>query len=55
MLWGWPLCCTELLLSGSEIKPPLPKAETFRQAGGVPVETYLRKGKKCCAAAVREN
>lgn len=55
MLWGWPLCHPELLPSGSEMSPPVPKAEAFRRAGSVSVETHLRKGEKCCAAAVRKN
>lgn len=55
MLSGWPLCRTELLPSGSERNPPLPKAETLRQAAGSLWKHHLRKGKKCWAAAVRKD
>ena len=34
--------------------PPLAKAKPISDAGGTSVVTYLRKGKKHCAAAVRE-
>ena len=33
--------------------PLLAKAEPIRDAGGASVITYLRKGEKYCAAAVR--
>lgn len=34
--------------------PLLARAEPSSGAGGTSVGTYLREGKKCCTAAVRE-
>ena len=38
--------------AGSKTDPLLAKAEPISDAGSISVITYLRKGKKHCAAAV---
>ncbi|PKU45778.1 vps10 domain-containing receptor 2 [Limosa lapponica baueri] len=48
------LCWTEPVPAISKTDPPLAKADPVSDAGGASVITYLRKGKKCCAAVVRE-
>lgn len=47
---GW----TEPIPDGSETRPCLAKVEPISNTGDITVKTYLRKGKECCAAAVRE-
>jgi len=51
---GLPPCQTQLLPDSSKINTSLAKAELISDAGQSSVITYLRKGKKCCTAAVRE-
>ena len=45
---------TEPVTASSKTDPPLAKAEPISNVGSTSVATYLGKGKKCCAAARRE-
>lgn len=47
-------CQAEPITAGSKTDLPLAKVEPISSAGGASVVKYLRKGKKHCAAAVRE-
>ena len=49
-----PPCQTETETAGSKTDPLLAKAEPISNVGSASVTTYLRKGKKCCAAGGRE-
>ncbi|KAK4805327.1 LOW QUALITY PROTEIN: hypothetical protein QYF61_018190 [Mycteria americana] len=49
-----PPCPTKPVPAGSKTDPKLPKAEPISDIDGTSVITYLIKGKKHCAAAVRE-
>jgi len=48
-----PLCPTEPVPAGSKMEPLLAKLELISDGGSTSVKTYVRMGKKTCAAAVR--
>lgn len=51
---GMSLCLTVTFPAGSKKDLLLPKAEPLKNTDGATVITYLRRGKKRCAAAVTE-
>jgi len=49
-----PPCQTELVSACFKTDPMIGKAEPIRDSDGASLLMYLRKGKRCWAAAVRE-
>lgn len=50
---GLPSCWTDSTPDGSKMDPSEVKSEPISNTGEDSVKTDLRKGKTCCAAAVR--